>query len=98
MLPRVHLVDSRTFLGPVEFPGEVSIDISWTATGAPTLHLPGSTDPTDPRSWYGVMSVALATANFSGLTNRGFHFTANNQSSAQRWAEMGTEKNGVFIP
>jgi hypothetical protein len=82
----------------VEFPGEVSIDVSWTATGAPTLHLPGSTNPTDPRNWYGVMSVANALGNFSGLTNHGFSFTASNQSSAQRWAELGTEKNGVFIP
>jgi hypothetical protein len=31
-LPRVHIVDSRTFLGPVDFQGEVSIDLQWTAS------------------------------------------------------------------
>ncbi len=97
-LPRVHVVDSRVFLGPVDFPGQVSIDVTWTAIGPPVTHLPGSTNPTDPTSWFGTMSVASAVGSFSGGTNKGFGFTANGQTTAMRWAELGTEKNGVFLP
>lgn len=91
------VVDSFVFLGPTEVPATVSFDVTWTATGGVTHFTPGSSDPTDPTNFEGEFRLATATGSFSGRNSDGFKFSAANSTSEGVFAEMGKERNGVFL-
>jgi hypothetical protein len=89
------VVDDFQFFGTDFVPATVSIHMTWTASGDVHHHEPGSSDPTDPSNFDGDFRPAIATGSFSG-SELGFSFTAS-ASSESTFAEMGHERNGLFL-
>ena len=89
------VIDDFQFLAPGAVPATVSIHMKWTASGDVHHHEPGSSDPTDPTNFDGDFRAAIATGTFSG-SELGFSFTSR-ASSESTFAEMGHERNGVFL-
>ena len=84
------------FLGPGTEFASATFDITWTPTGKVHHFRPGSSDPTDPSDFAAEIRFATATGSFTVVQN-GVTFTINNASSAGVFAEMGTERNGLFL-
>jgi hypothetical protein len=74
-------------------PATVSIHMKWTARGDVHEHEPGASGPTDPAHFD--FRLAVATGTFSG-SELGFSFTGS-ASSEGVFAEMGHERNGLFL-
>ena len=89
------VIDDFQFFAPGGVPGTVSIHMKWTASGEVHHHEPGSSDPTDPTNFEGEFRPATATGTFSG-SELGFSVTAS-ASSESTFAEMGDERNGMFL-
>ena len=89
------VIDDFQFFAPGGVPGTVSIHIKWTASGDVHHHEPTSSDPTDPANFEGEFRPATATGTFSG-SELGLSFTAS-ASSESTFAEMGDERNGMFL-
>jgi hypothetical protein len=99
---RLHLteagtIDNTFFFGPGTDYASATFDITWTPMGEVQHFRPGSSDPTDPSNFAGEIRFATATGSFTVLQN-GVTFTINSASSAGVFAEMGTERNGSFLP
>jgi len=88
--------DNFFFLGPGLIPASASFDVTWTAFGSVRHLRPLSSSPTDPTNFVGNFRFANATASFS-VFEPGFAFQSTDASSAGAFAEMGTERNGVFL-
>lgn len=71
----------------------------WEATGRRELRGKGSTvPPTDPAAFLGRFAPARATGSFSG-SQVGLGFRSNPGGSTDgTFAELGPERNGVFLP
>jgi hypothetical protein len=95
----VCVLDSFQFLGPVSVPATVSFTVRWQATGPRELRGKGAAvPPTDPAAFLGQFAPARATGSFSGA-QLGFGFRSNpGVSSDEAFAELGPERNGVFLP
>jgi hypothetical protein len=94
----VSVVDSFQFGGPIAVPATVSFRVRWEATG-PRQRRGGGPDvpPTDPAAFLGRFATARSTASFSG-SELGFSFRSDPGASTDRgFAEMGTERNGIFL-
>ena len=89
------VIDDFQFFAPGGVPGTVSIHMKWTASGDVHHHEPGSSHPTDPTNFEGEFRPATATGTFSG-SELGFSFTGS-ASSESTFAEMGDERNGIFL-
>jgi len=89
------VIDDFQFFAPGGVPGTVSIHMKWTSTGDVHHHEPTSSDPTDPGNFDGDLRPAIAQGSFSG-SELGFSFTSS-ASSEGVFAEMGHERNGVFL-
>lgn len=89
------VIDDFQFFAPGGVPATVSIHMTWTASGAVEHFQPQSSDPTDPTNFAAEFRPAIATSKFSG-SELGFSFTAN-ASSEGIFAEMGHERNGLFL-
>jgi len=99
---RLHLteagtIDNTFFFGPGTDYASATFDITWTPTGKVQHFRPGSSDPTDPSNFAAEIQFAIATGSFT-VVRDGVTFTINNASSADVFAEMGTERNGFFLP
>ena len=99
---RLHLteagtIDNTFFLGPGTDYASATFDVTWTPMDEVQHFRPGSSDPTDPSNFAAEIRFATATGSFVVLQN-GVTFTINNASSAGVFAEMGTERNGSFLP
>ena len=72
--------------------------IEWDATGPPQLLGSGhAVPPTDPAAFLGMFAPARSTGHFSGA-ELGFSFASRRAASTDRgYAEIGTERNGVFL-
>ena len=90
------VIDNITFLGTGTEYANATIDITWRPTGKVRHYRPGSADPTDPSFFAGAFRNAVARANFTVLLN-GVTITIKGASSAGVFAEMGTERNGLFL-
>ena len=90
----VPVVDDVSSPTPEEVPAAVSFHLTWKAT-APRRRLghPHSAAPTDPDAFLGRLARAKATGSFSGMET-GFVFQGDGKSA---FAELGTERNGVFL-
>ena len=75
-------------------PATVSFDMTFTPQGKMRHIRPISSDPTSPYNWAGQIRNATAVGTFSGQVG-GFRFTTGPASSI--FAEMGHERNGVFV-
>jgi hypothetical protein len=73
--------------------------VRWEATGPRERRGSGSAvPPTDPAAFLGRFAPARATGSFSG-SEVGFSFRSNGRADTDRgFAELGPERNGVFLP
>jgi hypothetical protein len=93
----VCVLDSFQFLGPTIVPATVSFKVRWEATGPREIRGKGPAVPaTDPAAFLGRFVEAKATGSFSG-SEVGFSFTGRGDTDGT-FAELGPERNGVFLP
>ena len=93
------VIDTFQFFGPSSAPGLVDFRVEWEATGpAVTRGMGAGVGPTDPRAFLAEFAPALSTGSFSGR-EIGFAFESNRRASTspQGFAQLGTERNGVFL-
>jgi hypothetical protein len=95
---RVPVVDSFQFFGPIEVPASVNFTVTWEATGDRQARGRGTAvPPTDRAAFLGRIANARSTGSFSG-SEIGFSFRSDPGVSTDRgFAEMGTERNGIFL-
>jgi hypothetical protein len=92
------LIETFTFLGPNDTPAALSMTIEWEALEDPVDRGSGSeVAPDDPAAFLGSFARARSTAHFSGR-QLGFSFRSDpGVSSDEGYAQIGTERNGVFL-
>jgi hypothetical protein len=95
----VPVLDTFVFGGSDIVPATVDFKVRWDAIGPPAdLGSGGAVEPTDPAAFLGTFAPARAEGSFSGWV-MGFDFTSDpGASSDVGYAELGTERNGVFLP
>jgi hypothetical protein len=92
------LIETFTFFGPNDTPAVLSMSIEWEALEDPVALGSGTAvPPDDPAAFLGSFARARSTAHFSGR-QLGFSFSSDpGVSSDAGYAEIGTERNGVFL-
>ena len=92
------LIDTFTFFGPNDTPAVLDMTIEWVALEDPVNLGDGDTvPPSDPAAFLGSFARARSTAHFSGR-QLGFSFSSDPEASSDAgYAEIGTERNGVFL-
>jgi hypothetical protein len=93
------VIDTFQFFGPNDTPGLVDFRVEWEATGpAIPQGMGAAVPPTDPRAFLGEIAPAVSTGSFSG-EEMGFEFRSNRgaSTSPRGWAQIGTERNGMFL-
>jgi hypothetical protein len=91
------LVETFVAGGPLAIAAQVDVDLLWQATGAPIKRGRGAAvEPTSPAAFIGRFAEALCTGTVSGFET-GFSFKTGELTSADSFAELGTERNGVFL-
>jgi hypothetical protein len=92
------VVDSFTFGGRNVIPATVSLRVRWDATESPVSRgSGGAVAPTDPAAFLGRFARATSTGTFSGA-ELGFSFRSDGRATTDRgFAELGRERNGVFL-
>jgi hypothetical protein len=94
----VCVIDSFQFLGPNSVPATVSFKGRWQATGPWERRGSGSAvPPTNPAAFLGRFAPARATGSFSGRSWGSASGPTRGQLR-RRVAELGPERNGVFLP
>jgi hypothetical protein len=90
--------DSFQFLGPNSVPATVSFRVEWVAESSPETRGSGSdVPPEDPAAFLGLFADARATGTFSG-SELGFSFRSEGEATSDEgYAELGPERNGVFL-
>jgi hypothetical protein len=94
----VPVIDTFQFASPFLVPSTVSFKVEWEATGPPEELGSGNAVPaTDPAFFLGTFAPARSTGRFSGA-ELGFSFASKRGASSDLgYAEIGTERNGVFL-
>jgi hypothetical protein len=94
----VPLIDTFQFANAFLVPSTVSFRVEWEATGPPEQLGSGNTVPaTDPAAFLGTFAPARSTGQFSGA-ELGFSFASKRDASSDLgYAEIGTERNGIFL-
>ena len=94
----VPVIDTFQFASPFLVPSTVSFRIEWDATGPPEqLGSGNAVQATDPAAFLGMFAPARSTGQFSGA-ELGFSFASKRGASSDLgYAEIGTERNGVFL-
>ena len=91
------LVDTFVFGGPLAIAAQVNIDLLWQATSEPIKRGEGAAaKPTSPAAFIGHFAEARCTGTISGFET-GFSFKTGELTSADFFAELGPERNGVFL-
>ena len=94
----VPVIDTFQFGGSFLVPATVSFLVEWEATGR--SHKRGSgkaVGPKNPAAFRGTFAPARSTGRYSGA-ELGFSFVSKPGASSERgYAEIGTERNGVFL-
>jgi hypothetical protein len=91
------VVDSRVFLGTTEEPARVTLDVTFTGEGKVHEFRSGSSDPADPTAFAGRFRFGRARGRFSGGNASGLRFRSSVATSDGLFAEIGHERNGVFL-
>jgi hypothetical protein len=97
-LEDVGVIDSFQILSGTGTPATVSVHAEWRAAG-PLVQRGkgGAVPPNEPAAFLGEIAVAESTAAFAGA-EFGFSFRSDpGVSTARTFAEMGLERNGVFL-
>jgi hypothetical protein len=95
----VPVIDSFQFGGANMVPAKVTFSVEWQAKGpAKTLGKGKGVPPTDPAAFTGEFAPAVARGSYSGR-ELAFSFKADPGASSdpRGYAEMGHERNGVFL-
>jgi hypothetical protein len=94
----IQVVDSFQFGSGIDTPATLSFHIEWRATGPFVDRGKGpAVAPTDPAAFLARFAVARSTAEFEA-SEFGFSFRSDpGVSSDQGYAQMGRERNGVFL-
>jgi hypothetical protein len=94
----VPVIDTFQFAGTFLVPATVSFLIKWEATGPQKKLGSGkAVGPKNPAAFRGTFAPARSTGRFSGA-ELGFSFVSKPGASSERgYAEIGTERNGVFL-
>jgi len=93
----LSVVDSFQFGGTTVVPATVSITARWEAIGSPQPRGSGLDVPaTDPAAFRGRFAPARSTGSFSG-SELGFSFRSREANTDRGFAELGPERNGVFL-
>ena len=94
----VPLIDTFQFASPFLVPSTVSFRVEWDAIGPPEQLGSGNAVPaTDPAAFLGTLAPARSIGQFSGA-ELGFSFVSKRGASTDfGYAELGTERNGVFL-
>ena len=93
------VIDTFQFFGPSDTPALLDINVEWEATGPPEELGSGNMVPaTDPAAFLGTFAPARSTGQFSGA-ELGFSFASKRGASTDPlgYAQIGTERNGVFL-
>ena len=91
--PLVDIFDG----GSLAIAAQVNIDVRWRATSDPVERGAGKgVDPTSPAAFIGHFAEASCTGRMSGVET-GFSFKTGELTAAGFFAEMGWERNGVFL-
>jgi hypothetical protein len=90
------VLDSFQFGGPTNVPAKVGFKVRWEATGPRQRRGKGSdVPPTEPAAFLGRFATARSTGSFSG-SQVGFSFAGRGDTD-RTFAELGPERNGVFL-
>ena len=95
----VPVIDSFQFGGANMVPAKVTFSVEWQAKGpAKMLGKGKGVPPTDPAAFTGEFAPAVARGSYSGR-ELAFSFKADPGASSEPrgYAEMGHERNGVFL-
>ncbi len=95
----VPVIDSFQFGGVNMVPAKVTFSVEWQAKGpAKMLGKGKGVPPTDPAAFTGEFAPAVARGSYSGR-ELAFSFKADPGASSdpRGYAEMGHERNGVFL-
>jgi hypothetical protein len=94
----LEVIDSFTFGSGIGTPTSLSYHIEWRATGPFVDRGKGTAvAPTDPAAFLARFAVARSIAEFDA-SEFGFGFRSDPGLSSDRgFAEMGRERNGVFL-
>jgi len=94
----IQIIESYRLFAPTTTPATLSFHIEWQATG-PFVNrgLDATVAPTDPAAFLARFAVARSIAEFE-VSEFGFSFRSDPGVSTDRgFAEMGHERNGVFL-
>lgn len=95
---RHFLIDTFTFLGPSDTPAALSMTIEWDALEDPvTLGAGAKLRPDDPTAFLGHFAKARSTAYIVGCQLGLSCCSDPGVSSDKGYAEILTERNGVFL-
>ena len=94
----IEVIENYRLFGPNSTPATLSFHIEWDATGPFVERGKDATvAPTDPAAFLARFAVARSTAEFE-VSEFGFSFRSDTGVSTDRgFAEMGRERNGVFL-
>jgi hypothetical protein len=94
----IDVIDSFSFNSGLGTPADVTLRVEWRASGPPVARGRGkAVAPTDPAAFLGTLATARSVGSFAG-DEWGFAFASDPGASADRgFAEMGRERNGVFL-
>jgi hypothetical protein len=91
------VIDSFQFFGSNMTPASVSFRIEWQASGPFAPRGRGTeVPPTEPAAFLGEFATAVSSGFFEG-EEFGFAFEASGSSDPRGYAQMGRERNGVFL-
>lgn len=89
--------DTFFFANNASVAGQIGVDVTWKATAAPVTRGFGTTVPAaDPGAFIGEFSDASCEGVASGAET-GFWFETGTLTADNFFAEMGPERNGVFL-
>jgi hypothetical protein len=92
------VIDTFVFAGANSTPAELDLSVEWEAIGPPEERgSSGSVPPTDPAAFLGTFRTARETGRFAGI-ELGYGFETRGEASSDLgFAELGFERNGVFL-
>ena len=93
------VIDTFQFFGPSDTPALVDFRVEWHATGpAAAVGMGTLVPPTNPKAFLGEIAPAVSTIALSA-EEIGFTFESDGRASTspRGYAQIGTERNGVFL-
>lgn len=96
-LDGIPIPDTFVFANNVSIGAEINVDVKWTATSNRVRRGFGSdVPPEDPGAFLGDFYDASSTGRASG-SETGFAFETGDMDASGFFAELGNQRNGVFL-